>query len=202
MTDDNSTPANLWTPRPVEETIDVYRDWAGAYDADLETYGYHTPTRLAAALARHVAPETTVLDFGCGTGISGAALLQQGFNHLHGTDVTAEMVDIARGKSLYEKLWVGEPGADLPRSYDAIVAVGVVSLGAAPPETLSLLIAHLSPGGVLALSFNDPTVENGSYDAVLEGHVAAADVTVLSREHGPHLEAKEMDSDVIVLRRE
>jgi len=202
MTDDNSTPANLWTPRPVEETIDVYRDWAGAYDADLETYGYHTPTRLAAALARHVAPETTVLDFGCGTGISGAALLQQGFNHLHGTDVTAEMVDIARGKSLYEKLWVGEPGADLPRSYDAIVAVGVVSLGAAPPETLSLLIAHLSPGGVLALSFNDPTVGNGSYDAVLEGHVAAADVTVLSREHGPHLEAKEMGSDVIVLRRE
>ncbi|WP_084860422.1 class I SAM-dependent DNA methyltransferase [Salibaculum halophilum] len=201
MTDDTSTPANLWTPRPVEETIDVYRDWAGAYDSDLETFDYRTPDRLTAALARHVAAETTVLDFGCGTGISGAALLRAGFAHLHGTDVVAEMVEIARDKNLYDDLWVGAPGAALPRNYDAIVAVGVVSLGAAPPETLSLLIRHLTPGGILAMSFNDPTIENGTYDAVLDAHVAAGDVALLSREHGPHLAAKDMGSDVIVLRR-
>ncbi|WP_412504587.1 class I SAM-dependent DNA methyltransferase [Roseovarius sp. SYSU LYC5161] len=202
MTDDTSTPANLWTPRPVEETIDVYRDWAGAYDTDLESFDYRTPDRLTAALARHVAPETTVLDFGCGTGISGAALQRAGFAHLHGTDVVAEMVEIARDKGIYEKLWVGAPDAALPRHYDAMVAVGVVSLGAAPPETLSLLIGHLTSGGILAMSFNDPTIENGSYDAVLQGHVDAGEVTVVSREHGPHLEAKQMGSDVIVLRRE
>jgi predicted TPR repeat methyltransferase len=111
------------------------------------------------------------------------------------------MVEIARDKGIYEELWVGAPGAALPRSYDAIVAVGVVSLGAAPPATLSLLIGHLAPGGILAMSFNDPTIENGSYDAVLDNHVAAGDVALLSREHGPHLAAKDMGSDVIVLRR-
>jgi len=191
----------LWTPRPVEETIAVYRDWADSYDADLADRGYHTPTRLVAALAAHVATETTVLDFGCGTGISGAALLERGFTHLHGTDVTPEMVEIARAKEIYEKLWVSEPGAPLPRAYDAIVAVGVVSLGAAPPNTLSVLIDGLSPGGVLALSFNDPTLADGSYDAVLDSHVAKGEVAVTAREHGPHLDDVGMGSDVIVLRR-
>ncbi|NBD29484.1 MAG: methyltransferase domain-containing protein [Alphaproteobacteria bacterium] len=191
----------LWTPRPVSETIAVYRDWAGDYDADLATRGYHTPARLVEGLAAHVAPETTVLDFGCGTGLSGTALLRRGFTHLHGTDVTPEMVELARAKVIYEELWVSEPGAPMPRAYDAMVAVGVVSLGAAPPETLSLLVDGLSPGGILALSFNDPTLEDGSYDAVLDRHLDRGEVALLSRDHGPHLDDVGMGSDVIVLRR-
>jgi hypothetical protein len=63
------------------------------------------------------------------------------------------------------------------------------------------LIDGLSPGGVLALSFNDPTLADGSYDAVLDRHVAKGEVTVTAREHGPHLDDVGMGSDVIVLRR-
>ena len=189
----------LWTPRPVAETIAVYRDWAKDYDSDVEGRHSVTPARVAAALVPHVTPGTPILDFGCGTGVSGHALISAGFGPLHGCDVTAEMLDVARTKNLYEKLWVAEPGAPLPAPYPVITAIGVVSLGAAPPETLDLLVDGLAPSGLLALSFNQPTVEDGSYDAALNTALESGRVTLLSRETGPHLDG--MTSDVIVLKR-
>lgn len=193
----------LWTPRPVEETVDVYRDWAETYDADVAERGYATPGRIAETLAGVLSRTAPILDFGCGTGISGAALRQAGFTTIDGTDITDAMVDLARPKSLYRKLWVGEPGAvpAEPGTYDAIVAAGVVSLGAAPPETLGDLISAVAPGALIILSFNDPTLEDGSYDAYLASRIGDGSVEQVSRAHGPHLADMEMGSDVILLRR-
>ncbi len=204
---DSPMKPQLWTPRPVEETVEVYRDWAATYDDDLAGRGYHTPRRIAAMLGRYLPPGGPVLDFGCGTGISGAELALMEFAPIDGTDITDRMVEIARTKGIYRKLWVGEPGAvpANPGKYRAIAAAGVISLGAAPPETLDLLIEALAPGGLIALSFNDPTLADGSYDAHLEARVADGAVTVLDRAHGPHLgemgRGSEMGSDVMVLRR-
>ena len=191
----------LWTPRPVEETLQVYTDWADTYDADVRDRGYVTPARIAMALTTWVEPEAVVLDYGCGTGLSGWALAEAGFTHLHGTDITPAMVDIARSKQIYDKLWVGQPGAApcAPGDYAVIVATGVVSLGAAPPECFDLLLDSLLPGGVLALSFNDPTLEDGRYDARLTAR--DADIELLFREHGPRLQDAGMGADVLALRR-
>lgn len=159
---------------------------------------------MAAALVRHL-PEGTapVLDFGCGTGLSGMALRALGITPLLGTDVSPEMVAQADPKGIYDKLWVSPPGAlDVaPGDLRAIVAAGVVSLGAAPADTMDLLIDALAPGGLLALSFNDPTLAHGGYDARLDTHLEAGRVILLEREHGPHLDDIPMGSDVLVLRR-
>jgi len=87
------------------------------------------------------------------------------------------------------------------RQYSVIIAAGVVSLGAAPPETLSLIIDHLTPGGVIGLSFNDPTVAHGSYDAVLTTEINQGRVELMFRENGLHLREPPMGSDVLILRR-
>lgn len=203
MSDQTNQP-RLWTPRPVGETIEMYRDWSNSYDADLAVKRYLTPGRIANALSQHL-PDgpAPVLDFGCGTGISGAALLAVGIGPLHGCDITAEMVEKAGPKGIYDTLWVADPGAldATPGDYRAIVATGVVSLGAAPPDTMDMLIDALGPGGLLAMSFNDPTLEDGSYDARLTLHLESGALELLSREHGPHLEQLDMGSDVMVLRR-
>ena len=136
MTKDILKP-QLWTPRPVEETIEVYTDWAANYDSDVGVRGYHTPRRLAEALSAHLPDrDAPVLDFGCGTGLSGLALRAAGIAPLHGTDITPAMLDIAKPKGAYDRLWQSEPGKldTAPGTYRAIVAAGVVSLGAAPPE--------------------------------------------------------------------
>ena len=85
--------------------------------------------------------------------------------------------------------------------YEVIVAVGVVSLGAAPPETLSMIIDYMAPNGLVGLSFNDPTITSGSYDNVLDKEISVGRVSVISREYGPHLFEPHMGFDVIVLRR-
>ena len=158
--------------------------------------------RVATALAPHLdaeQPNQTILDFGCGTGLSGLALRSCGLGPLHGTDITPAMIDLAEEKDIYEKLWVSEPGEAPPSEYAAIVAAGVVSLGAAPPETFDLLLDALAPGGLLALSFNDPTIADGTYDARVTAR--ADDSELLFREHGDHLTGVDMGADVLVLRR-
>ncbi|WP_242650488.1 class I SAM-dependent DNA methyltransferase [Cognatiyoonia koreensis] len=181
----------------------VYSDWAESYDADLAKRGYHTPQRVAQALRTQMSEDGPVLDFGCGTGLSGKALNSLGFDPIHGVDITAEMAEQARAKNIYERVWVGTPGQPpCPAgSYKAIVATGVISLGAAPPESLSIVLASLSSGNLLAFSFNDPTLEDGRYDAVLSKLVSDGALTILSREHGPHLDDMKMGADVIVARR-
>ena len=193
----------LWTPRPVEETVQVYRDWADTYDADVAERGYQTPARLAALMKDHIPLDAVILDFGCGTGVSGAALRQAGYKTIDGTDITDAMLDVAGPKGIYRSLWLGTPGATPadPGTYHAILAAGVISLGAAPPETLGSLIEATSPGAFIALSFNDPTLEDGSYDAYLDSQVTEGLVEIVARTHGPHLADLEMGSDVILLKR-
>ncbi len=194
----------LWVERTVEDTQAVYTEWASSYDAEVQGRGYHTPRRVAETLARHLhAGGKPVLDFGCGTGLSGLALRATGFAHLHGTDINEAMIAQAEPRGIYDKLWVSPPGTlDIEANdYSAIVATGVISLGAAPPETLHLLIEKLAPGAMLALSFNDPTLEHGGFDAALQTQLDAGHLSLIERTHGPHLDDVNMGSDVIVLQK-
>lgn len=202
-TDKSVMRPQLWTPRPVEETIAVYRDWADTYDRDVTERGYKTPDRIAEALAANKDPQTLILDFGCGTGISGMALTRAGFENLHGTDITPEMLEKAQSLGIYGKTWLSDPGEMSfgKGQYPVIVAAGVVSLGAAPPEVLGQLVAKLDTGGLLIFSYNDPTLDDPSYETAIADEVSSGRAEVIFREHGPHLTDVDMGSDVIILRR-
>ena len=112
-------------------------------------WGYATPGRIAEALAAALPDKaSSILDFGCGTGVSGRALLERGFTVVDGTDVSAEMIAQAEGQGIYRKLWQSEPGVlDVkPGDYVAIAAMGVISSGAAPPDTLAMVLSALGKG--------------------------------------------------------
>ena len=203
MVKETALKPSLWTPRPVAETIEVYAAWADTYDADVTARGYRTPERLAHALGQFAPKHHAILDYGCGTGISGAALRMQGFVTFDGTDITQEMLDKAAGLGIYRKTWVSSPDdmGFAQDTYPIIVAVGVVSLGAAPPATLAPLLAKLPSQGLLAVSYNDPTLADDRYVQALDALVDNGAATILFREHGPHLEDVGMGSDVIILQR-
>ncbi len=68
---------------------EIYADWSKTYDAEIAENGYATPMRAASALADSVQDKSRpVLDFGCGTGLSGLALKSKGFSIIDGIDVT------------------------------------------------------------------------------------------------------------------
>lgn len=195
----------LWTRKSVEETMAVYADWAETYDRDITDWGYATPKRVALALRLAGANAgKPVLDFGCGTGLSGLALKAAGFVQVDGTDISPEMLAKARERGVYQHLWQSEPGSlgHVKRgNYPIITAAGVISLGAAPPETLDMLIDVLPSGGFLAFSYNDATLADRAYTDRLDIAVLAPDIEIVFEEEGPHLPAKNMNSAVYVLRR-
>jgi len=199
MTDKNSFDPKLWTARSPEETRDLYTNWADRYDADVTGAGYATPARLAKALAGK-APDLSapILDFGCGTGLSGQALKAAGFTTIDGTDITPGMLAQAAATGTYRKTWLGTAGDPPPTGYSTIAAIGVVSLGAAPASTLAILLDRLSPGGLLAFSYNDATLADDGYMRALKAARSGADL--LHEGYGPHLPAKDMGSTVYILR--
>lgn len=170
---------------------DLYDEWAQTYDKDVLETGYATPMRVAEALKAHLRDiSLPVLDFGCGTGLSGEALNTAGFTHIDGTDLSAEMLKLAQSKGVYEKLWVTEPGEAQPvkqGQYAAVTAIGVISKGAAPLSVFDDVFALLAPGNLFAFSFNDQSLEEGAYEAKVDAYVSAGRARILAAEYGPHL---------------
>ncbi|MDJ1015645.1 MAG: methyltransferase domain-containing protein [Paracoccaceae bacterium] len=203
MTDDKTQ--GLWTRHSVEETQKIYADWAATYDADVAAWGYATPARLALALRQSGANvEKPVLDFGCGTGLSGMALKAVGFDVIDGTDISPEMLAAAEAREVYRQVWIGTPGSmgHVKRAdYAIIAAAGVVSLGAAPPETLDMLVDALGAGGLLAFSFNEATMADRAYTERLDIACLAPDIELVFEEDGPHLPGKNMRSTVYILKK-
>lgn len=195
----------IYQARSAEAQRDVYDEWSESYDADVKAQGYATPARLAAALAgvmdRHDAP---ILDFGCGTGLSGAALAGVGFSVVDGVDISAGMMASASARGVYRSLSVipaGSPFQAEPGTYAAITAVGVIGSGAAPLSSLVDLAGCISRGGFLAFSFNDHTLKDPSYEHWVREEIAAGRMELRHRDYDVHLTGLDMKSAVYVLEK-
>ena len=171
-----------------EETRDFYDRWSEQYEQDVAGAGYATPGRTARLLAAHTADLTQpILDFGCGTGLSGVALRAAGFTTIDGVDPSAEMLEGARGKGVYRALTVIETGADIAPGYAAVTAIGVIGCGAAPVSVFDQIMAALPKGGLFALSYNDHALEVPEYLGKLKSYTETGKARLLAEDYGPHL---------------
>lgn len=188
--------------RDADATRQLYDDWSGSYDAEVGENGYATPARCAAALRAHLDdPAAPVLDFGCGTGLSGAALAAAGFTTVDGVDLSADMLKQAGEKDLYRALRQIEADAPLPHSpgdYAAIAAIGVIGAGAAPISVFDTLMDGLAPGGKLVFSFNDHALEDPQNEAKLNDWLDTGRARLLFSEYGDHLPGIGLKSKVYV----
>lgn len=184
---------------------DFYDTWAATYEAEVAENGYVTPGRCARVLAEHLTPpDAPILDFGCGTGLSGLALRAAGFSVIDGLDLSEKMLAHARTKDVYRGLVQITAGKRLPvvtGSYAAITAIGVIGPGAAPLDVFDILIAALDRGGFLLFSFNDHALEDPVYEAKVEDCVDRGILRLLHREHGPHLPARDIKSTVYLAQK-
>lgn len=194
----------VYTTTDPVEMRDFYDEWAGQYDADLAQNDYATPGRIVDALGRHLEAKGPILDFGCGTGLSGIALAAGGFTPIDGYDVSAGMLDVARGTGVYRNLIQGDPDStfsvDLGK-YLAVTACGAISPGAAPPQLLDEVMDALGPGGLLVVSLNQHALETNDYVGRIDGAVSDGRVEQVEARHGPHIPGLDLTSQVVVVRR-
>lgn len=195
----------VYSARNADETRNLYDDWAASYEAEVAENGYVTPGRCAEALAQHTDDATVpVLDFGCGTGLSGLALSLTGFTTIDGVDLSQEMLAKARDKNIYRMLTQIEPDSAIPGApgdYAAIAAIGVIGAGAAPISTFDLIMKALAPGGKFVLSFNDHALDDPVNEGRLSEWCDCGAARLLFKENGPHLPARNIESTVYVLEK-
>ena len=182
-----------------------YAQWAQSYDQEVGENGYVTPLRIAEALARHVKDlSIPILDYGCGTGVSGQAFQEVGFLTIDGVDISAEMLEVAAQKKIYRHLEVFAPetGPNVKLgAYQIIAAVGVIGAGAAPLAVLDKMMALLAPKGLLVFSFNDHTLEDPAYDGLVEDYVNQGQAVLHLKEYGNHLPKQKINSNIYILEK-
>ena len=187
------------------DSRELYASWATTYDQEVIENGYATPDRIAKALKEYVSDKSTlILDYGCGTGLSGLALQSVGFKNLDGLDVSKEMVRIAEKKSIYKSLKVFDPDTKIPiysEQYKIITAIGVIGSGAAPLKVFDDLFSLLPQSGLFAFSFNDHTLSDPSYEEKVEHYVDSGRAAMLHKNYGSHLPKANLKSNIYILKK-
>lgn len=194
---------NVYRTKTVEMQKELYRDWAETYEADsVGEFGYVGFETAAIEFAKRVPDKSCrVLDAGCGTGLSGVALMRQGYNNIHGVDLSPEMLKIADKTGAYQTL----AEADLTQKlsiepFDAVFASGVFGFGPPHPEHLGILIDALVPGGLAVLTVNGKGWDECGWEEKLPIEIKKQGLNLEEQFEIPYLEIEEIRGIVHVFR--
>ena len=148
-----------------QELEERYDQWATEYDKDLdEVFAWNAPQTGADVLARLVPNTSAVLDAGAGTGLAGKCLADAGFTNLAAMDLSQGMLDEARRKNVYNsfhQMTLGETLGFETGQFDAVISIGVFTLGHAPIDSFDELVRVTKPGGYIVFSLRTDMVDDG-----------------------------------------
>ena len=165
----------VYSAKNNQELATRYDDWAATYEHNLfGSFDYTAPEDTAAYFVKYVPHNARILDAGAGTGLVGQLLHQQGYHNLAALDLSAGMLAEARKKGVYLELHQGVLGEPLnfpSDSFDAVISVGVFTLGHAPASAFDELIRLTKPGGFIVFSLN--TALNDAFADKLHSLAAA-----------------------------
>jgi len=199
--------SSAYTLKTASQTKDHYKSWAESYDQEVDgDNGYAQPARVAETMQKYLTnKDASILDAGCGSGLSGEALKATGYNNIDGCDFSPEMLAKAKEKTCYNKLYEADLNAgqaDVPdSSYDAITCVGVFSFGHVFPDACDDLIRILKKGGFLIIALNEQYWDKGDLELKINTLVQNKTINLRLKEFGEHLPGHDVMGWVIVLEK-
>lgn len=143
----------------------VFDQFADTFEQQLAQLEYRGPGLIAAALAEHVGPprgELEVLDAGCGTGLCGPVLRPYA-QKLTGVDLSPPMLELARGKGLFDSLEAAELLGYLEcheQRWDLIVACDTFNYFGRLDPLLKAAGRALKAGGRLVFTLEHDTCDS------------------------------------------
>lgn len=157
-----------------QELAEQYDKWAASYESDLG--GHAGPAEAVEQCCIYVPRSARILDAGCGTGLVGGLLAEQGYSNLEGLDLSPGMLQEARKKNCYNALYqqaLGEP-LDFPDAcFDAIVIIGVFVMAHARSHSFDELIRITKPGGHIIFTLRPEFYVNTDFKAKMDALAAA-----------------------------
>ena len=157
----------VYSSRDNRELEERYDQWSKDYDRDLSTeFEYRSPRRAAEVLAAHVPRDARILDAGAGTGLVGEILASMGYQRMVAMDLSQGMLEEARKKGVYEgfhQMVMGETLDYETGSFDAVITVGVLTVGHAPASSLDELVRVTRPNGHIVFSLRPDVYENSGF---------------------------------------
>ncbi len=157
----------VYSSRDNRELEERYDQWSKDYDRDLSTeFEYRSPRRAAEVLAAHVPRDARILDAGAGTGLVGEILASMGYRRMVAMDLSQGMLEEARKKGVYEdfhQMVMGETLDYETGSFDAVITVGVLTVGHAPASSLDELVRVTRPNGHIVFSLRPDVYESSGF---------------------------------------
>ena len=160
----------IYSSKDKQELKERYDQWANDYDTELEeSYGWRSPRIASGFVNKYVSKKGRILDAGAGTGLVGCCLHKLGYTDLVAIDLSEEMLRKARNKKVYKELHKMDLGETLnfpDEAFDAVVCVGVLTYGHAPPSSLREMIRVTRPGGHVVFSLRTDAYEHLGFKVV------------------------------------
>ena len=157
----------IYSSRDNKELSDRYDQWARDYDTDLdEEFGYLGPQRAVDFFVRYVPKDARVLDAGAGTGLVGSLLVEQGYSDLIAMDLSPGMLEEAKKTNAYREfhqMVMGEPLDYETDSFDAVVSIGVLTVGHAPARSFDELIRITRSDGHIVFSLRPDVYRDSGF---------------------------------------
>ena len=157
-----------------EDVEKSYDQWADSYDETLATWDYRSPGDAAGLLRGQVAPSSDILDAGCGTGLTGAALRAAGFTGaIDGLDLSQSSLDEAAKHDVYGTLRQAnfqELPLDIPAdTYDALFCIGVLTYVPESDAILTEFARLVRQGGTVLVSMRDDLFLERQFGDIVRG---------------------------------
>ena len=157
----------IYSSHDNKELAERYDQWAKDYDEDLdEGFGWLGPQRAVDFFVKYVPKDARALDAGAGTGLVGELLAKQGYHNLEAMDLSKGMLEEARKKNAYQEfrqMVMGEPLDYATDSFDAVISVGVLTVGHAPASSFDELIRITRPGGYIVFSLRPDVYRDSGF---------------------------------------
>ena len=149
---------NAYDLKSPSDNIELYSSWAETYDLDfIDEMQYELHFSVANAFVSN-GGRGLILDVGAGTGALAEALLIRGKFTIEATDISKEMLEVAKSKNFYTCSFLSDLTKKIPVDddhYDGVVSSGTFTHGHLGPNAIHELIRITKPGGLIVISVNE-----------------------------------------------
>ena len=181
------------------------------HDLGDSSQGYVAPINAAKTILQYYnsgnVRQSTVLDAGCGTGLSGIAVREALGREavIHGIDISTGMLDTAVKTGVYRSLKPANLSESLSisdGSYDVVVCVGTLTAGhVGPVPALREFVRVCRSGGLVVATVRENIWSERGYEAEVERLSSTGIAKLRSASSMPYREGQGVNAKMLVLEK-